>query len=180
MSRVIHTNTNRNYFNELDHYERKKGELYGTIKFLTTYEEQKDKLRKQIIKSKETEKKKEIKNQQKVLDKKYKSYTSGSRNIKYYQLKIKELEAEQKTKTEPLMTKRLEERKNRDKLRREKATVTRANLDNAMIESFTEFATSKGKQSSLKKKNPSKRKSVFGKGGALRKKSRKVRKSRKN
>ena len=172
MSRVIHTNTNRKYFNELDRYERRKGELYGTIKFLATYEEQKDKLRKQIIKSKDTEKKRKIKNQQEVLDNKYKSYTSGSKNIKYYQLKIKELEEEQKTKTEPLMTKRLEERSNRDKRRKEKATVTKANLDNAMIKAFKAFATSKEEKSSLKKKSS--------KGGALRRKSRKVRKSRKN
>jgi hypothetical protein len=57
---------------------------------------------------------------------------------------------------------------------------TNATVDNAMIKAFTEFATSQGEQSSLKKKTPSKRKSVFGKGGALLRKSRKVRKSRKN
>jgi hypothetical protein len=46
----------------------------------------------------------------------------------------------------------------------------RTKRNNAMIKAFTEFATSKEEKSSLKKKNPSKRKSVFGKGGALRRK----------
>ena len=54
---------------------------------------------------------------------------------------------------------------------------TKRRINDAMASALTKFATSKGKSSS---KKPKSKKSVFGKGGALRRKSRKVRKSRKS
>ena len=119
MPRITHTNTNKEYNSLEKHYNEIIGKLDQIINFNHFYTAEKDELRKKKGYSKTPDD--DLNQIEKDLDEKYHSYYSQGRNINYYKLRKKELKEAQKKILESLMEKRVQERADRNSLRRKRA-----------------------------------------------------------
>ena len=107
MSRITHTNTNRQYYNTRNRYDNEISNLETKVRFINHYQREKDSLLYKLRNAKSTKEKSIIKKQLHELEREFEKLSEIT--IESYLDEIRRIEAEKKIALDPLMAIRLEE-----------------------------------------------------------------------